>query len=187
VEAWGDVVFEEGDDEFFGEFVVVVAVVVLVVMAVAAVRDVSEGAVRRDEERVVVLGVLEQLLDIVVLFDQLGESGRVVALLDQLVDCLFGVATVSVAAMPAMSAVRGGSVILFLLAIDQAKQPIQGAPLDALGDAVLNGGEETFGVRKGIPPSLDCILFRRLLLEVKERDLLLFDFRGNESGNGSRE
>jgi hypothetical protein len=167
VEAWGDVVFQESDDELLGGFVVVVAIV-LAVMAVPVVRNVFEGAVRRDEERVVVLGVLEQLLDIVVLFNQLGKLGCVVALLDQLIDGLFRVTMVPVTTMPAMSAVRWTGVIFLLLAVDQAKQPIQSAALDAFGNAVLNGGEETLRVRKGIPPGLDCILFRRLLLEVEE-------------------
>jgi hypothetical protein len=92
---------------------VVVVVVVVAVVAVAMVGDTLKGAVRGHKQGVVVLCVVEQLLDLVVLVDQLGKLGRVLALLDQLVDGLVRVAMVTVSAMRGM----GMRVVLLLFVV----------------------------------------------------------------------
>ncbi len=93
VEAGRDVVLEEGEEEVFAGLLVrgrvfVVGVVAVAVVAVVVAEEALEGAVGRDEEGVVVRGAAEKLLDVVVLVDQRGKLGRVVARLDQLVDGL---------------------------------------------------------------------------------------------------
>lgn len=74
VQAQPDVVFQHGLDKLLAGLLVL--------------GDVLEGAVDGDEERVVGLGAVEQLHDVLVLVNELRELGRVLALADELVDGL---------------------------------------------------------------------------------------------------
>lgn len=74
VQAQPDVVFQHGLDKLLAGLLVF--------------GDVLEGAVDGHEERVVGLGAVEQLHDVLVLVHELGELGRVLALADELVDGL---------------------------------------------------------------------------------------------------
>jgi hypothetical protein len=81
------VVFQQGQDEFLGRFVVVIIVVVVIVtvmamLAFVVARDTAKGAVSWDQQGMVVLCVLQQQLDLVVVLDELGKLGGVLAFLD---------------------------------------------------------------------------------------------------------
>jgi hypothetical protein len=111
-----------------------------------------------------------------VLLDQLGELGRVLALLDQLIDGLVRVTVGFMVAMTAMSAVRPVPVCIVLVlvivaaaaaAASQGKNAVEGCSVDVLGYLVFDGGEETSCGGEGIPPRLDCILDGGLVVAVE--------------------
>lgn len=81
VQAQPNVVLQHGLDKLLGRLLVV--------------GDVLEGRVHGHKQRVVGRGAVEQLHDILVLVDQLGELGRVLTLADELVDGLVGLAVVA--------------------------------------------------------------------------------------------
>ena len=170
VDAWGDVVLEERKEEAFAGLLVlgrvfVVRVVAVAVVAVVAVEEALKGAVGRDEEGVVVLCVAEQFLDLVVLVDQRGKLGRVVALLDQLVDGLVRgrvvVSSVRRAMGRAVRRMRMVLVVILLAGVNQGDPAVERA-LDALGDVVFERREDAVGIRATSPPGLDCIMVRSL-------------------------
>jgi hypothetical protein len=91
------VVLECCENELFAALVVVVIVITIVtaaaavvsvvvtvvaVTAVAMVREALESVITGDEQSVVVLGVLQELADLFMLVDQLGELGGVAVFLD---------------------------------------------------------------------------------------------------------
>jgi hypothetical protein len=65
-------------------------------------------------------------------------------------------AVVSVVSVVSVSAM--GRMILFVIVImSRGEEVVELVALDAFGDVVLDRGEETLGVRNGIPPGLDCV------------------------------
>jgi len=135
------VVLDERENEFLaGPFVVVAMVVVVIVvvtiLAVVAVVNMIQGLVGRDEQGVVVLCVIEQLLDFVVLLNQLGEFGGVLAVLDQFVDGLVLVPTVPV---PAVGWMRVVVLLVLIVGVNQGKKVVRvGSSPGALSYALLD-------------------------------------------------
>lgn len=169
--------------------IVIMIVVVAVVPMVAG--DMLKRVVGRHKDGVVVARVLEQRLNLVMLVDQLGELGRVLALLDQLVDGLVWIAVVLVVmvAMATVPKVRPVDALVFLTAVlvGQGENAVESRALEALGYLVLDGREEAGCVWQAIPPLLDRILSRDLIVIVEEASLIFVGDRGTANGSSSCE
>ena len=123
-------------------------------LLVAVVGQVGEGGIDGHEQRVVGLGAVQQLDDVVVLVDQLGEVGRVLALLDQLVDGVVGgvmVAVVAVVPMVSMVSVMSMIPMMSVVSMVSVAGPINKIKpvIYLLVESILDSGLELVLNRHG--------------------------------------